>query len=347
MSNYLKEIKKIKKKYNLQDYSLSNNNIDDEYTAMISKIDENKLVKLINKYPDHEYKELKKAIKLSFGVSKVILGSGSEDLIIRINMILKDIGKIGIVVPNFYRIIETAGNCVKIPVEYDINSKIIDLSGVLQKISNNIKSIWITNPNPLIGKICIRKQLMEIIKSRPNIIFVIDESSMGFVEEEQKYSLIDLAQKIDNLIVIRSFSKLYGVAGLRVGFATGKVGIIDKVERIGPTFPINGLAEYFTRSILKNKSVVRNIRDKIIENKEKVEKILTDNDNIILSKSATNCIFFKHVGKSIFDKMLDMGIVVLDLNHQEGVREKDFVRLTIHSSKPLFNSIMSCIKKVI
>ena len=114
MSNYLEKTTIIKEKPELQDYSLSNNNIDDEYTEILNGMSIGKITELINRYPDYKYTELIKAIKKEFKINNVVLGSGSEDLIIRTNLVLKNEGVIGIFLPNFYRMMETAGDYQKI-----------------------------------------------------------------------------------------------------------------------------------------------------------------------------------------------------------------------------------------
>ena len=347
MQDYLEKTETINKKSDFRDYSLSNNNIDDEYAAVISKISVDKLAELINKYPDHKYIELKKKIKKNFGISNVVLGSGSEDLIIRINLVLKDRGGIGIFVPSFYRITETAGHYTKILTKYSLNSKLVDFESISSQIGNHIKSVWITNPNPMIGKVYGKGQLIKLIKHHRSVLFIIDESSIDFVDNTKEYSLIDASQKLENLIIIRSFSKLYGVAGLRIGFATGRAKLLKRIERIGSTFPVNGLADYFIRSVLDNKSMVEKIRRVILKNKLNIEEILLSNKNIIISESATNCVFFKHKKVKIFDELLKLKVIALDLNTQEDIKEKNFVRLTVHSSKSLFNSLCGRISKMV
>jgi histidinol-phosphate/aromatic aminotransferase/cobyric acid decarboxylase-like protein len=220
MSNYLRKTDIIKKKTVLRDYSLSNNNIDDEYTEILRGMSIDKITELINKYPDYKYRKLIESIKTEFKIKNVILGCGSEDLIIRTNLLLRSKGKIAILLPNFYRTFETAGNYKKIYSHYKTESNIIDLEEI--SIPRNIKSIWISNPNPMNGKMYNKEQLSRLINKYHEIIFIIDESTIDFIEDSNKYSLMSLAQKIDNIIIIRSFSKLYGTAGLRVGFATGK-----------------------------------------------------------------------------------------------------------------------------
>jgi len=350
MSNYLKKAQTIHANLNLRDYSLSNNNIDDDYAATLKGISIPQMLKLINKYPDHNYSELKRVVKQNFGASNIILGSGSEDLIIRTNFTLRKRGGIGICLPNFYRVMETAGNCIKIYTPYDLDSNKIKLEKISEQInkkSNKIKSLWISNPNPMIGKMCEKNELVKIVKNHRKILFIVDEAAIDFIKNNEEYSVIDLAQEVDNLIVIRSFSKLYGIAGLRVGFATGNTKILKKIKEMGPTFSVNGVAEYFLKTLLKKRRIIEKIRGKIDRHKTLLEDLLFKNENIILSNTVTNCLFFGHKNKKIFSELLKLGVLALNLNNQEGIKEKNFVRVTIHSSTPLFNNLFSKFSELI
>ncbi len=232
MDNYLKKIEKFKK-IDLKNYSLSNNNIGDEYKLLKNKINYTKLLELVSKYPDYRYLDLIKILKRTFKINNVVLGSGSEDLIIRINLVLKDKGDIAILLPNFYRIMETAEKYKKIYTHYNLDSEFLDIKPIFSQIDKSIRSLWISNPNPMIGKVYKKEQLLRLIKDYPNVLFIIDESAIDFIENSSKFSVIDAAQILNNLIVIRSFSKLYGLAGLRAGFATGKLKILNKVKDFG------------------------------------------------------------------------------------------------------------------
>jgi len=337
MSNYLKKYQ-FKK---LKDYSLSNN-IDNEYEKIFN-IDNKKLTLIINKYPDPEYRNLIGSIKKEYKINNLVLGNGSEDLIIRINFLLKKMGTIGIVVPNFYRIIETSGEYFEINPSEGIDSIYSNIDSLL--INNNIKSIWISNPNPLTGKLYKRKELLYLIEKYNKILFIIDESAIDFLENVEDSSLINHSQKQKNLLVIRSFSKLYGMAGIRAAFITGKAKVIENIKEIGPTFPISGLGEYLIMATFKNKNRINKIKRKIKKNKITIENALIKNNNIVMNKSSTNCIFIKHKTENIFKKLLKSKILTLNLNTQKGISKKNFVRITIHSSDKLFNDLYVSLKK--
>lgn len=345
MVNYLEKNKHIKKQSDLKDYSLSNNNITDEYSTILSAGNKDKILELISNYPDCYYKDLIELLEKSFKINRVILGSGSEDLIIRINSILKNCKKVAIVFPNFYRTEETIGCCEKIYADYSLNSKFLDIESIYRQIKKDIGAVWISNPNPMIGKLYRKKQIVDLVKKYKKTLFIIDESAIDFIKSTQNFSVIDIAQKLNNLIVIRSFSKLYGIAGLRAGFATGKTKFLDEVKNNGLTFPINSLADYFIKNILADKNINNRIIDKIEKHKSLIKNLLSKDSNIIFSESITNCLFLKHKNKDIFSELLKIGIIGLKLDEHKGIKEKGFVRITIHSSEKLYKNLFVSFSK--
>ena len=339
MVNYLKRTKVVQnQKTDLGNYSLSNNDISDEY-QILPEINRDKLLKLATKYPDYKYTKLINALRLHFKIKNIVLGSGSEDLIIRINLLLKKKGRIGILYPVFYRIAETAGRHKKIYTSYTKSSEFFDMDIVYKEINRGLKALWIVNPNPMIGKVCKKQKIVKLVKDYPNILFIVDESAINFVENSKFFTVIDLAQRLNNLIVLRSFSKLYGLAGLRVGLATGNNDILNNVKNIGTTFPVNSIAEYFVLDVLKKTRVFQKIRRRIEKHKLLLEKLLIGHPSIIFSKSVTNCLFFGHTSKDIFRELLRFGVISLKLGDHDGVREKNFVRITVHSSQKLFDDL--------
>jgi len=337
MDNYLKKEKF--KRIDIRDYSLSNNNIGDEYKLLKNKMNYTKLLELVSRYPDYRYSDLIKILKRTFKINNVVLGNGSEDLIMRMNLALKDRGGVAILLPNFYRVMETAGKYQKIYTHYNLDSEFLDIKPIFPQIDKSIRALWISNPNPMIGKVYKKEQLLRLIKKYPNVLFIIDESAIDFIENSSKVSVIDTAQILNNLIVIRSFSKLYGLAGLRAGFATGKSKTLNRVKDFGLTFPINKVADYFIKIILEDKSIFSRIRKRITKNRLLIKNLLSQDKDIVFNKSVTNCLFFSDKKRDIFSELLKFEILSLKLNDCEGVKEKDFVRMTIHGSESLHRDL--------
>lgn len=270
------------------------------------------------------------------------MGSGSEDLIIRINSILKNEKGVGIILPNFYRIIETAGKYKKFYTCYQRNSKFIENNILYPNLNKNIKFLWLSNPNPMIGKVINKKELVKLIRKHISTLFIIDESAIDFIKNQNKFSLIGYAQRLNNLIVIRSFSKFYGLAGLRVGFAVGKTTFLNKIKNIGLTFPVSKFADYFVQTVLKERNLFKKMRRDIENNKLKIKNLLSRNPDIVFNESITNCLFFGYKRtKKIYSELLKFGVISLNLDKHHGLKERRVVRITVPSSKDLYNDLFS------
>jgi histidinol-phosphate/aromatic aminotransferase/cobyric acid decarboxylase-like protein len=302
-------------------------NYDESYSKFYPEINKNN-VALFSTYPEHDYTSVKRAICKKYNLDQVILGSGNEDFIIRINRLIKDKKwKVGIVLPIFYRTIETCSRF----------SQIME-KNLFKEDLEEYDFVWINNPNLFTGKTHTRDSLIELIKKYPKTIFGIDEAAIFSIPEWKQHTLTGHCKDLNNVVLLNSFSKMFGIAGLRAAFASGNSDILDEIEKIGPTFPYNSVAELFVRTILVDDNILKSIHGKIKNNKEKFIEILRKR-NIEAVPSMVNCVFFKN---QEFRKILErLGILCLDLDGQIGMEDKGVTRMTVYSSEKVFTEILN------
>ena len=265
-------------------------------------------------------------------LQNIILGSGCEDLIIRLSEIITNKRlKVLIATPTFYRISDNLKRAQKKSFE-DI-----------EKIKlEKFQALWVVNPNPLTGKVVSKKVLISLIKNNPKTLFILDETAIFFLTNWKMYSLLNECKKYKNIMVLTSLGKMHAATGLRIGFAAGNKELLKAMQNKGLTFPISSLSEYLIRKILSDKSFINNIRRKIKKNKTEVENILSTAKNIEIKPSVTNCVFCRYKENNlIYRKLLRLGIVSLNLDSQEGIKDKGWVRITIHSSKIKQNNLIN------
>lgn len=333
MQNYLK--KTIKDNKDTIDCSLTNN-YDEHYIEIYPKITNKILLEAAANYPDCSYKKLESLICKKFGVKYCVLGNGSENLIIQINKFLINKSLIGVVSPIFYRVIET--------LKY-VSIKIFKEEEFLKNNSlGDINAIWIQNPNLFTGKIYDKNLLLNIVDANKSILFIIDEAGIFILSNWKTYSLLSEVYKRKNLIVVASFSKIFGISGLRAGFATGPKKIIDIIKKDNLTFPISSITIKFIEKILTKINFIQKIRQKIEKNKDEIELILLKND-ITIIKNRTNCVFLKHPNINMHKELLKQKILTLNLNNI--LKEKGFVRMTIHSSKSINKKVKKRLKDIL
>ena len=119
-----------------------------------------------------------------------------------------------------------------------------DLTAMLAAISENTKLIFVANPNNPTGSFIPGQRIEQFLSQVPShIVVVLDEAYNEYLKPEQQYDAIAMARKYPNLIVSRSFSKAYGLAGLRLGYAVSQEELTDLMNRIRQPFNVNSLAQ--------------------------------------------------------------------------------------------------------
>ena len=259
-------------------------------------------------------------------------------MIVRLNQIFSQHNyKIGVVYPIFYRIIETISNDIYYIQEPEIFN--CDLRGY--------DVIWLQNPNLFSGNTHDRDRLKKLIKNNTATLFVVDEAGMLTLIEWEKYSLMTYCKEIDNLIILSTFSKIYGMSGLRAGFATGNAKVLKMIEKYSLTFPLSAVTEFFLDNILGKENEVGYFRKKISSNKDNLEKLMERDRDVFLKHNLTNCIFAYHKSKNLSEELLRRGIITLELDRVLGVEEKRYVRIAVHSSNRTYNLLRDAIFEVL
>jgi histidinol-phosphate aminotransferase len=299
-----------------------------------------KLIKSINTYPDGDCLLLKTSISEKFRIKKnqIICGNGSDDIL---SIIAQAFGRenseiicsqYGFV---YYPIIsKVSGSKV---VTAKSNGMNISLENILRKISKKTKIIFFANPNNPTGTVIFKNELVNFLKKVPkNIIVVIDGAYSEFITESKYTDGINLVNKFPNIIVTRTFSKIFALAGLRLGWGYSSKNIIDILEKIRGPFNVNLYSQALGALILNEKNFIK----KSIQHNDKWQKKLHDHINKIgleAYKTYANFILVK-VNKSKFNKPKILSelnknkILVRDLKNN-GL--DDFFRVSIGTDKEM------------
>lgn len=277
----------------------------------------------INRYPDGNGFELKQAIgqHLSINASKITLGNGSNDvleLIARAYLCAKTdeviFSQYAFVV---YPLVTTAigAKAVVTPAK-DFGH---DLEAMLAVISEKTKLIFIANPNNPTGTLLSDDAIYNFLKKVPlSVIVVLDQAYFEYLDIKDNAS--KWLKEFDNLVITRTFSKAYGLAGLRVGYALSSNKIADYLNRIRQPFNVNHVAQsgaiasisdstYLIRSIAANKNGLKQLADGF--------RTL----NITYIPSYANFIAIKvDNAKQMYQKLLEKGFIVRPVEMQNYLR---------------------------
>ncbi len=216
----------------------------------------NKVAKNLKRYPDSDGIFLKNVLAKKFKLDskRIILGSGSDqifELICKAFLNKND----EVIVPEYsfiiYRIYSKIyGAKIKFAKEKNFT---ISINNILSKVTKKTKVVFLANPNNPTGTIINKKELLQLRKKlRSNILLVVDDAYYEYVKDKNYSSGIKLFSNSKNVIVTRTFSKIYGLAGLRIGWGYGSKNLIYTLNQIKPPFNINRAALFAAAKSIKD-----------------------------------------------------------------------------------------------
>jgi len=287
-------------------------------------------IKELNFYPDSGCFLLKERLAKRFGVeaNQVIVGHGSNYLIELIARSVLNPGDEGITCdPSFafyQRAIKGAiGSHKSVPL---INFE-VDLENLMNSLSDRTRLIFLGSPNNPTGKIIPFPRLrrfMDLLK--PEILVVLDEAYFHYVDPSDARSGLDLLKDHQNLIVLRTFSKIYSLAGLRIGFGIAHALIIQSLMKLYLPFNVGILDQAAALAVLGEEDFLKEIRRINQEGKRYLYKALGDLGLEFIPSDA-NFILIR-VGKAskVYEGLLKKGIIVRDMTPW---KLPDHIRVTI------------------
>jgi histidinol-phosphate aminotransferase len=288
-----------------------------------------KSLKNIYFYPDSNSSELKAAVAKKFGVStnNVLVGSGSDELI---ELIAKAffLPDDEIIASRHafirYQMAGTLMGSKVISVKMDGYKH--DLAAMLEKVTGKTKAIFIANPNNPTGTYNSKTEVEALLKGikAKNTAFlplvVFDEAYYEYARANKDYpETLKYLSEYPNLIILRTFSKIFGLAGLRVGYGFASEQITDYIERIRPPFNINILAQEAAVACINDELQIKKSTALVREQKNYLYKEL-EKMGIEFVPSAANFILFNvspMTGNDVFGKLLKKGVIVRAMDEYE------------------------------
>lgn len=280
-----------------------------------------------HRYPDGSGYYLRQALSEKFKVrfSNLILGNGSTDLVEIIartylepqsNTVTADQSFI------MYKIATLAmnANCNPVPTK----NYAYDLEAILRVINQNTRIIFIANPNNPTGTMISKVEMDHFLNSVPaNVLVVLDEAYIDYVDREDFPNGLSYLEKFPNVIVLRTFSKVYGLAGIRIGYGIACEEIINDLNRVRSPFNTNVLAQAAALAALQDTEHVRKSKESARQELAFLEEEFVKM-NVPFVPSVTNFIFLPILNAvKIYELLLREGIIVRPMqsfNLQEGLR---------------------------
>jgi histidinol-phosphate aminotransferase len=291
----------------------------------------------LERYPDGKSEILRKEIskKYKCNSDKIICGAGSDEVIQMIcQLFLKP--KDEVVVPQYsflmYRIYTKIVGA-KVFFAKEIKFK-VSSAEILKKVTKKTKIVFLANPNNPTGTYLTKKEILELRKKlNKNILLVVDDAYAEYMKNRDYKSGLDLFKNQNNVFVLRTFSKIFGLASLRVGWGYGSKKIIDALNVIKAPFNVSHLAQLAATESLKDKKFIeRSVRHNLYFAKR--IKIYLEKLNIFSNSISANFLLLdfekcKFTAKYFYEQLKRKGIIVRST--EEGYHIKNKLRLTIGS----------------
>ncbi len=202
----------------------------------------------LNRYPDGNGFELKQALASRLGVQpgQITLGNGSNDVLELLGRVFVGPGDRGVVDAHSFvvyplAITSSGGELVRVPSTSGYGH---DLEAMAAAVDARTRILFIANPNNPTGTRVGRDAVVQLLAQVPeDVVVVLDEAYFEYVEAEDHPDGLQLLDAHPNLVVTRTFSKIHGLAGLRVGYAVSSPAIADLLNRLRQPFNVNSLAQ--------------------------------------------------------------------------------------------------------
>ncbi len=299
-------------------------------------------------YPDGGVVKLKSKLSefLSVPPEKIIITNGSNEVIELIGKGFLDAGDE--VLSSKYSFLVyplVAKLCGAEYVESPDLNFAYNLADMASYITGRTKVIFLANPNNPTGTIFRKGEFEEFMdKVGGDIVVCLDEAYFDFVDDDFFPNGIDYINSYDNLVVIRTFSKAFGLAGFRVGYGVGNEKVIEYLNKIRQPFNVNALAQTAAYASLEDTEFIESTKELVRDEKKYLYSEL-DRLGFSYIPSETNFILIniKSDGKEFFNYALKKGVIVRDMN---AYGLPAFIRITIgkHTENIKFVKLLEDLK---
>ena len=288
-------------------------------------------------YPDPLCRRLGAALsdKLAIAPENILFGNGAADLIFR--LVLSEKPKTAAVTAPTFAEYELALDTVGCKVDRHMLNKLKAFT-VTETIFNVIKPgldmLFICNPNNPTGRTVDYELMGELLRlcKKNGTLLVVDECFNAFLDKPYKHSLKNKLKDFDNLIILDAFTKLYGMAGIRLGYCLSQnTGLLERMKNAGQPWAVSSLAQAAGLAALKNDAYVKKARV-LIQNERKYLTEALQLRGIKLFGGEANFLFLHTDIPNLTGKLRERGILIRDCSNYHGLSDGYF-RIAVRTHK--------------
>ncbi|MGD9131762.1 MAG: threonine-phosphate decarboxylase CobD [Candidatus Bathyarchaeota archaeon] len=296
---------------------------------------------LIQHYPDPDHEWLLEALAESVGVApdNVVVGNGSTELIYLFNEVFLEDGYEAVIpVPTFseYKaaIERFGGNMIFIKCDPANNFK-LNLEELENSITKKTRIIFLCNPNSPTGRLYEKADILQIVQlaADENVLVFVDEDYVDFVDDSKRYSMADYVNEYNNLFVLRSLTKFFGLAGVRIGFGVGSPDLVNVMKRVIMPWSVNSLAMFAAAEAVKDTEFIKKSRLLLSNSKRQMLEMFKAVPWLKVYPSETNFLLIEIIREDLTSMQLAEGLakrgfLIRDCEDFDGLNNR-FFRVTV------------------
>jgi len=230
----------------------------------------------IGRYPDGGSLNLRDGLARKFGLTRdnIVTGNGSDELIMVLALAYVEPGTEAVLVTPPYSIHRTAVLATGgIPVAIPLHKYTHDVEAMVAAVTERTRIIFVANPHNPTDTIIGMDALCYLVESvPPHMLVLVDEAYHDFVDDSVRHTARELLDRHPNVVTLRTFSKAYGLAGLRAGYVLAHHDVVGVLNRVRPPFGLNRLAQVAARATLEDEAHVAHV---VQETRVGRERLLT------------------------------------------------------------------------
>lgn len=298
-----------------------------------------------NRYPDIATTELRRTIAsyYSLDMDNVLVGSGSNEVILDLMLAFGGAGRVALTFEPTYSmhsiIARISGTRVEsLPLTSDFE---IDVVTALSRISETKPDvIFVCNPNNPTGNLVDGQAVEEFLKS--NALVIVDEAYGEFSKE----SVLNLLPKSPNLAIVKTFSKAFRLASLRVGYLLANRELVGELQRVKLSYNVNAFSQMVAEIVFSKRHLLDSAVEEIIKEGERLVRELKKMSGLTAYPSRTNFILFRteRDAGEIFDSLVKEGILLRNFSHKPGL--ENCLRVTVGTQQENDN-FLEALQKII
>ncbi|MFC0211683.1 histidinol-phosphate transaminase [Paenibacillus chartarius] len=271
----------------------------------------------LHRYPDAGFSELRSALADTLGVTPehIIAGNGADELIKLVAEAYLETGDEMIVPSPSFTEYEFTGvlmgaRVVPVPLRADFT---YDIAAILGAVTPRTKLVYVCTPHNPTGTYLPRGELEKLLEELPPSVLLIVDAAYGHYADADDYTDgLDLLRQGRTLLVLQTFSKIYGLAGIRVGYAVSRPEVIEALLKVKEPFNVNALAQTAAAAALADTDHVSRSRELNADGRRYLTEELTARGFTVVRPSQSNFILVRLGAEAgrIYEGLLQRGVIV-------------------------------------